>query len=289
MKKITLLFLLLILMTGCSERVPNGYKGMIREKSGMTGQVLEPGRHICYGYDVMTLISEAEKRNIVPLKVLIQEDNVNFQFNLVIRFTPILDNNGYNFFIKKLGSKIREGNIQGDDYYYVDINDIYTTFVRDIAVNSARTIVSSYPIRSINKNREEIDAKISKLTIDRLKGLPIKITMIVSSNYDFPDEIESANELALKRKVDIETEKANQALKLMKLENRVKLAEKKKRVSQKEAEADGIYMKVMGNYLSNNYLRLKALNNQAILYEKVGTGDKVITEGANPQMLIKGN
>jgi hypothetical protein len=279
MKKLFILTILAFLLMGCTDRVPNGHKGMIRARGGMTGELLEPGRHTSWGYDVMTVISEAEFRKAEDLSVLIQEDNVNFKFTLVTRMTPILDVKGYSFFASKLGNKMQPTTIQGDNYLAINVQHIYDTYVKDIAINSARTVVSKYPIRQINNHRAEIDSKIAKMITERLSGLPIKVTMVVSSNYDFPDEIEKANELALKRKVDIETEKAEQALQLMKLDNRIKLAEKLKVVKRKEAEAEGTYMKTMGTYLNDKYLKLKSLENQAILFGNVGTGDKVITDG----------
>ena len=49
-----------------------------------------------------------------------------------------------------------------------------------------------------------------------------------------------------------------------------------------EAEADAVAIKILGNALTPEYLKLKEIERDMRLYDKVSQGDKVIVTNGNP-------
>ena len=70
-------------------------------------------------------------------------------------------------------------------------------------------------------------------------------------------------------------------MELLRADNRLKIAEKMKRVKAAEAEADAVAIQILGKALTNKYLELKEIEAKLVLYGKVASGDKVIVTNGN--------
>jgi len=273
--KVLLLVMVLAIAIGCTERVPPGYVGMVMTPSGLTGDVLAPGNHTCYNRDRLVLIEYVEKAYSEPLSILCADD-LNFKFDLKIRvMTKADDNKAVMNLLGKQGSQINWGETVG----VLKFDVLYNTYVKDPARSIARGVVSKYKTTEIRDNRDAITKAITEQLIKSVSGTPVTISLIATSNFDYPDVITKAVEDKRKREIEIETEKAKQAMELLKLDNRKILAQKKKQVRATEAEAEAVYVRVMGKALTDDYLKLRALERDITLYEKVGPGDKVIVTG----------
>ncbi len=275
--KIVLMLFLLILVIGCTTEVQTGYVGMVQKPHGLTGEVLSPGFHTCFNRDVMMLVEVSENVTTEKMKILCSDD-LNFGFDLKIR-AQLLTTQGKALkgVLNKKGSAatITSGNTKTLKFV-----SLYNTYVKPEARAIARGVVSKYRTTEISSNREKIDAEIKNKLAKSLIGTPMAVNMIVSSNYDYPDVITRAMEKKRQREIEIDEEKAKQAVELLKANNRLKIAQKMKITRAAEAQAESAYNKILGNSLTQKYLKLRDIEAKLKLYDNVGPGDKVIVTGS---------
>jgi len=282
--KLALLFLVLAVVAGCTKAVPPGYVGMIMEPGGLTGVPLEPGNHSCWGRDKMVLIEAKEAVKTEALSVLCADD-LNFKFDLKLRSRiAVTDGEGIEQLLRNQGA-----NIQWDGKVGVLKFDVaYQTYVQPVARSIARTVVSKYSTTQIRDNREAITKAIQERLLIAIEGTPMEIPMMATSNFDYPDVITKAVEKKRQREIEIDEEKAKQAMRLLEAENRMKVAQKLKVVRAAEAEAEAAYIRIVGKALTERYLQMREIEARLTLYGNVGAGDKVIVarEGAVPLISI---
>jgi regulator of protease activity HflC (stomatin/prohibitin superfamily) len=282
MKKLFLAIVLAasLIFTGCTERVPPGFLGMVMEPGGLTGEVLAPGNHAAYNRDRLVLIDTQELAKTEKLSSLCKDD-MNFDFDLKTRSR--INNATSGEQIKSLlelqGAKIEW--IPKTRVGVLKYESLYTTYVSDPSRSIARRVVSKYQTTEIRDNREKIEQDITSGIFEMIKHTPVKMTFVATSNFDYPDVIDEAVKKAKKREIEIKEEHANQAKKLLQMKNRKQLAEQKKIVRAKEAEAEGVFIKVLSKNLTGKYLELRAIERDIELYKNVGPGDKVIITNGN--------
>jgi len=267
-----------VLLSGCgvlSDEVPPGYVGIIKTPEGYVKQILQPGYHTCYGRDKIILIETKEDNYSEKLSILCKDD-LNFKFDLKIICTlKITDFKNLVTILNKQGSLIDKKSVLKFDY-------LYKIYVQPQARSIARTTVSQYNTTDIRENRKVIEYSIAKELVEAMKNSPIEIKMVKSSNYDYPNVITKAVEKAREREIAIKQEQAKQAVELLKANNRLKIAEKMKMVRAAEAEAESVYMKILGQNINEKYLQLRNVEAKMKLFENVQAGDKVIVQGNAP-------
>jgi regulator of protease activity HflC (stomatin/prohibitin superfamily) len=275
-KLTALLFVLpLILLSGCTERVPPGYVGMVMQPGGLTGEALAPGNHSCYNRDRMVLIETKEATLTENLSVLCADD-LNFKFDLKVRARPrSQDAQGIKDLLNRQGANIQWTGGAG----VLKFDYLYNTYVAPEARSIARGIVSKYETTQIRENREAIQGTIHEQLVAALKGTPMQIASVVTSNFDYPPVITEAMEKKRKREIAIGEEEAKQAMELLKATNRLKIAQKMKITRTAEAQAEAAYVKILAGALGEKYLRLRRIEADALLYGRVEAGDKVIVGG----------
>lgn len=257
---------------GCTERIFPGYVGMVQTPDGLTGTVLQPGNHTCYGRDRMVLIEMVELATTENMSVLCKDD-LNFKFDLKLRTRlKAKDDKGIMTVLQAQGARIDWGKSIGR----LKFDILYNTYVKDIARSISRGVVSKYQTIQIRDAREEIEKTIWSKLVESLKGTPVEIVLLATSNFDYPEVITKAVEARRKREIEIGEEKAKQAMELLRADNRLKLAQKMKTVRATEAAAEGVYVKIIGDALSERYLRLRDIEARLKLYDRVQQGDKVI-------------
>lgn len=277
-----LILALLFVFTACTERVPAGYNGMVQEPDGLTGIILSPGNHKVFGRDRLVMWERAEVAKTEKLKILCKDD-LNFGFDLKLRgMVDDKDPKKVMYVLDRQGSKIR----WDGDIGILAFDAIYNTYIKDPARSAARRVVSQYATTEIRDNRSKIEGELSKEILKAIKGTPVKITFIASSNFDYPKVVTDAVESMRKKEIEIGEEKALQAMDLLRMENRLVLAEKAKVVRAAEAEKDAVYVKIMGRALDKRYLELRAIERDIILYEKASAGATVIVTNGNAVMPI---
>lgn len=260
-----------------SEKVPPGYVGMIMKPGGLTGEVLPAGTYACWGRDKMVLIETLEFPATESLSVLCADD-LNFKFDLKTRSRlRSADSQAVKEVLSRQGAKIQWKGDTGRLFF----KDLYATYVSMAARPIARTHVSKRMTTEIRENRELLVQEIQKDLLLAMKGTPVEITLVAASNFDYPDVITKAVERKREREIAIQEEKAKQAVKLLEAENRLLIANKMKAVLAAEAEADAARIGILGKALTPQYLDLKRIERDILLYQNVMAGDKVIVTNGN--------
>lgn len=265
-----LLALVVVSMSSCNQVVPAGYVGMVKTTSGIQEEVLQPGHHTCWGRDEMYLLETLESTETIKLDILCK-DELNFAFDVKVRSKVNYGNaKDLKAILNGQGSKIKAG--------VLSYETLFKIYVEPIVDATSRATVSKYSTMQISTNRDKIRKTIFEEVQKQLKGTPMTVTSINLSNFDYPDVVTKAMEAKKKREIDIETEKANQALEVLQIKNREIIADLEITVKAKEAKAEAIYIKIIEGALNKNYLTLKDIQARKALYNKVGKGDKVIVD-----------
>lgn len=285
--QLSIIAVALVILGGCTREVPIGYIGMIQQRSGLTGEVLAPGRHQCWGIGVkMILIEASENVMSEPMKILC-DDDLNFSFDLKIRGQiKGTDGKSIKALLDNKGSSATD--YQNSPATRVIVYDaLYKTYVQPQARSIARGVVSKYKTTEIRPNREKIDNSIREKLLKSLEGTPMHVNMVASSNYDYPDIITKSMEKKRQREIEIKEEEAKQAVKLLQASNRQKLAQKMIVVRAAEGRAEAAYLKQVAPVLNSNYVKLRQIEAMTPMYDKVGAGDKVIV-GADQVIPVTG-
>jgi len=276
--KLLLITTIFYSLIGCTQEVPIGYIGMVQKRSGLSGEAIAPGRHSCWGLGVRMILVEASENIRTEKMQILCDDDLNFGFDLKIR-GQIKSTDGES--IKKLLNNKGSAAVAYEHNASIRVlkyNALYNTYIKPEARSLARGIVSQYKTTEIRGNRKKIDGAIMKGLKTTLKGTPVKIIMVASSNYDYPPVITKAMETKREREIAVEQEKANQALKLLQAENRQRIAQKMIIVRAAEGRAEAAYLKKVSPALSKNYVELRRIETRAPMWEKIGQGDKVIVD-----------
>lgn len=281
---IFLLIGMLFILSSCTERVPMGYNGVkMTPKSGIKSEILQPGNHSCYGRDRLALIPKTEKTFSENLSVLCLDD-LNFKFDVKVRcFTQSDDIDAMITLLERQGKNI----VWDGSVGVLPFDVLYSTYLQPLVRSVSRKIVSKYETTQIRENREAIEKAITMEVIEGVKGTPLAVVSVLTSNFDYPDMIEEAMETKKKYQIEIDEEKAKQGAEMVKMDNAIKLAQKRKILRTADAEAEKVYNSIVGSSLTTNYLKLRMIERDIILYKNVNPGDKVIvTDGSKIQPMI---
>lgn len=271
---------------GCTREVPQGHRGMIMKPSGLTDEVLAPGRHVCFNRAVMLLVETKEETITESMKILCADD-LNFGFDLKVRtrLQPVKSGKGLRDILERKGADMVLIDVGGGKAKVLKFEKLYNTYVKPVARSVARGAVSKFATTQVRNNRDAIEKTVFAKLIEATEGTPLEIVTVTTSNFDYPDVITTAVENKRKKEIEIEEEKARQAMVLLQAENRLKLAQKMKIVRATEAQAEAAYIRVMGGALTKNFLALKSIERDRALYERVEAGDKVIVSGSGNSVI----
>ncbi len=265
------------IVMGCTDRVPPGHVGMVMTPDGLTGVLLQPGNHTCYFRDKLYLIETKEEDIKEPMNILCKDD-LNFSFHLHVMSRPRkTDAKAMLELLNRKGADVKK---VSDDVFVLKFETMYRTYVNPVARNLARGEVSKYETTQVREHREDIQKIVLSKLIKAAEGTPMEIIRVTTSNFDYPEVITKAVEKKRQREIELQEEKAKQAMALLRTDNRLKIAEKMKVVRAAEAESDAVYVRIMGKSFTAKYLEWKRIMRDITLYERVGPGDKVIVSGA---------
>lgn len=274
--------LVVLIISGCTEQVPPGYIGMRMTSKGIESAILPAGRHEIYGRDRLVLLETKEQMNTETLAILCKDD-LNFAFDLKIR--AMLDARNVDVIrdvLNRQGANIKWDGGTG----LLEYDGLYATYVQPLARSVARAVVSRYMTTEIRDNRDKIQKEILRQLSEGLKGTPMSLQMVATSNFDYPEIITKAVEKKRQRELQIQEERANREIELEQARNRKEIALEMKAVRVAEAEAEAAYNQVFGASITSNYLRKIELENQRVLYENAEDVQLVITDGKSPMIPI---
>lgn len=248
MKKL-LVIAVALMSFGCAEPVPTGHVGMVRTRDGLTGTILAPGRHSCWGFDKMQYLEVTDKTYSQKMNVLCT-DELNFGFTVKVlaavdktkiklikgafeNVTPTTDENGRRTITAK---------------------QLYDMYVRPVVDQEARKAVGKYATNEIVRNRLKVIKETRESIRGALSDSIIKVKRVSVTNLDFPDVITKAQEVKAQRRVEIQTERAEQEKRVVAAQNKIKIAQLdyKRRLIEAAMIADA--NKIIGSSLSKEYL-----------------------------------
>lgn len=260
MKK--LIIVVAFLMVGCAEPVPTGHVGMVRTRDGLTGKILAPGRHSCWGFDKMQYLEVTDRTYSQKMNVLCT-DELNFGFT--VKVLASVDKTKTKLIQQAFENVTPVNNESGQRV--ITAKQLYDMYVSPVVDQESRKAVGKYATSELVKNRlaviTETQAAIRKALTDNI----IKVKRISVTNLDFPDVITKAQEAKATRRVEIQTEKAEQEKRIVKARNKIKIAhlDYKRRLIEAAMIADA--NKIIGSSLSQEYLawwQLKVFSKAAL-------------------------
>ncbi len=254
-----------VFFTGCAgcteEKVPVGYVGMIKKPGGLTGELLNPGSHDCWGRDELKLIATTEAAYKEKMQIRCADKLNTKAFDLIVRGAPkVKTGDDFKKILRNQGTQMRElTKTNGSSVQLLNAHVLYGVYVSGMARNVTRLIVSKYKSDEIVENRAAIQKKINAELRNALKGVPFELKVALVNNLDPPDVITRAVENARSRDLAIKQEEANQRIELLKAKNRRELAQEEKLTLVKEAEAEAAYMQIIGESLTKGFLERRRL------------------------------
>lgn len=264
MKKfVSLMFCIVLaaIVIGCNSEVPGGYVGMVKTPGGFDGDTLSPGLHGCWGRDTMYLIQASDTQMNAPISQLCA-DNVNFKFDIGVLFAVNRENTKA---IKGAFLNVTpEGNVGSSPA--ITSAQLYKTYVQPQVDQQARKVISRYATSEIVENRGKIAAEIDAGVRSAFKDSLINIKMVTMNNDDYPDFITKAQEQKVGRRVEIETERAEQEKRIIVAENKLRIAQIDYEVQLMEAATTADANKVIGSSITDGYLawwQLKVMSEAA--------------------------
>lgn len=247
--KYLIMFFIALLTTGCLDTVPAGHLGSCLTSTGF-GSVEESGSISCWG-----LFHKARLHNVevsdadhsVKMNVLCK-DSLNFSFNINVLASTNKDN------IKEILKQVTASEFR-DGYYVITGKDVFDRYAKNLVDQEARRVVSKYETAEIVLNRERILNELQKAMAEAFKGNKmVNIKRVTVNNLQFPEVITKAQEQRAQRNVEIETEKAEQSKRRLKLVNQMELAEANAKIALIEAQVVADTNKIIGSSITPGYL-----------------------------------
>ena len=156
-------------------------------------------------------------------------------------------------------------------YKEVGIN-YQTVLIEPAILESIKQGMSQYTAEELITKRSEVADVIINLLKEKLENKGVTITALNITDLSFSEEFDEAVEQ--KQIVEQETQKAQYELEKAKVENEKKI---------ENAKADAEVMRQQNEQITDNYLKLKEIENQKAMIEKWNgqTPTTMLSDGAN--------
>ena len=271
--------LVLLVLSACTEAVPAGHIGRTWEASGFTEDLLQPGRHDCWGRCRLYLFEATDQAFEIPQQEILCADNLNFKFSVNILVGPAVGNKAA---IKEVFVKLSPADIPGKRF---TVKQLFEMYVQPVAVEKEHSVVSAYKTSEIVEKRAKIIQEYVAAVRDATKDSVLEVKRISIGNFDFPDIVTQAQEAKAKAAVEIETAR-NEAQKRVEMAQAdVELAGIHYKKEMIEAQMVADYNKLIGASISPQYLAYKQL--ETMSHAADGDNNMIFipyTETANGQM-----
>lgn len=246
------LFLSLLVLMGCMKEVPAGHVGHAWEPGGFEGEILNPGRHECFGRCKMYLMETGDRLTKINMSVLCQ-DQLNFKFDVKV-LTAVDKTNP-----DKIKAAFENIVPPSETPLKITSAQLFEMYVEPVVDQTARGVVSKYRTDEISSNRAKIITELQAAIKEEFKGSLVMAKRITVNNLDFPAALTEAQEEKAKRRIEIETEKAEQEKRLIKANNELELAAVNYKRELIEASMVADANKIIGSSITPAYLGYKQL------------------------------
>ena len=244
----------------CTESVPAGHMGRTWEPGGFTNELLKPGRHECYNRCKMYLMESTDQTFQIPMQVLCA-DNLNFSFTIDVLVGVNKEN--------KRAVLSAFQNLKPAGPYLFTVQQLFDTYIKPVADQEARKIVSSYRTEELVSKRPEVIEKVRAAVTKATNAAILKVKRVTVGNLDFPKVLTDAQVQKAKRKIEIETARAEGEKRAAKAEADLKLAKINAQRGLFEAQGIADANKILAASISPQYLAYK----QILALEKAADGE----------------
>ena len=217
------------LLTSCSERVPQGYRGRISTANGWDSRILKPGVYACYGRDKLYLVDSTTISLTEKLNILIG-GKVNLKVDVKVRCRANVEDEDL----------MREAfeNVMANDKNIISAEQLYNTFLQQKTLAIPKQVYEvQVDVETAVINGPELVKEARKQIMDIAKTTSLLVVDMDMTNYDWPESITKAQEnlvgIQLKQAAAVAQVEAD----LAKAEGDLKVEEANKLVEIKRAEA----------------------------------------------------
>lgn len=261
--------IVMLVMTGCMEQIPAGTKGKILGGNGWQPEVIPPSKVYVDTIWTITpeklfLIETTTKKYSQPFRVLL-EDKLTLTANVIFRGRVTGDDKIINGLFNDMPMN---DNI-------VTTDEVYNTYGKMIVLNTAREVLSKYTVDDVNKNYARITIELFNAIKPKLIGLPIDISDVTLGDIQYPKIVTEAIEAAKKRRMEIEKEQAQVQIELTKMQGKEEVAKAEYRIKMLQAKQIRDYNKMINSGITEDLLKLKALEVQQTLANKINSAKTV--------------
>jgi len=208
---------------GCLYSVEPGEVGRIMTPSGFQDEILRPGRHwVGPASDLITL-ETSDRAFTVPMNVLCT-DQLTITFEVAglsaVRTATAEDLNR----VSEIFVNLRPDATLGSTDINISAQQMNAMYVTPVVAELARQIVSQYSVSDVAANSARISGEIATAIQSHFEGEFVEVKRITIQNLQFPAVITEAQQARARRQIEIETEQASQAIRLMEANNQLEIA-----------------------------------------------------------------
>ena len=239
-------------LSGCYQSIPPATKGKLLSSSGYSPEVLSPGRQWVGITERLVLLDTSTKTYKENVKVILSD---KLTLNVDVRFSGRIA--GSSKVINSMFNDIKAGNDK-----YISFDEVYKVYGQMIVRNKTREVIGDYNVDEVHKNYKRLSQELTLSMSDALQATPLEISNITLGNIQYPSVVTTAIEMTEKRRLDIEKEKANQAIELLKRKNQQALALADYDIEMTKAKAIRDKNRIIGEGITEALIKLKQLEVQ---------------------------
>lgn len=259
--KIITLLIVAAMLGACSHKtVPPAAKGKWLGPSGYSPEVLEPGRYKKWWFvdrREMVILETNTNTYSEPVSIVLSD---KLTLTADVKFRGRIA--GSDKVINSMFNDVKAG-----DDRLVSFSEVYRIYGKMVVRNKTREIISQYTVEDVHKNYARISKEIGKALVDGLKASPLEISDIALGNIQYPDVVTKAINTAKERELAIKKEQAQAEIDLTKKKNERLLAEADYQIEITKAKAIRDKNKIIGEGVTPELLRLRALEVQEKMAE----------------------
>lgn len=273
MKKILITLVLATFFVGCGKVVPPGMTVMVNSVDGESA-IYKDGVYKAMGRDRAYFIDSRLASFTERLSILC-EDDVNMSVDIKWIGSFMVN----KVTIPVIKSKVPAKKVDRDDIsgFELSLKAFYKTAIADIIKSRTRTIVSKYRTDNIRENRSKIENEIKNQVLKKLKALnyPVETSDLMISNLDYDKVITQQR----------------QAIKKAQLDDKLKAAEAKAKISQYRRDAEIEAEKGKANVIAArakarvNAIISKSITKKVLMMKQYEVMERM-ADGPNNQTII---
>lgn len=238
----------LFMLTGCNQKVPQGYKGKILTPSGFAPEIYEPSLVFVGWRENLILIETTTKVWQEEVRVLLQ-DKLTLSAN--VNFRARITNDS-----KKLNALFNDIPVADGD---ITVDEVYKVYAQMLVRSRSREVLSTYTVDDVNKNYKRISIEIYNSLQKAMQNTPIDISDVTLDNIQYPKIVTEAIEKAKQRRMEIEAAKAEAQKELVKIKAQEEIAKANYKIKMLEAKRIRDYNKMVAEGVTDDLIRLREL------------------------------